>query len=351
MSNFEIELYSDTKTLPTQAMRDVIANAEVGDEQHHECPTVNKLLAKVAPLLGQEAALFLPAGTMANQLAILLHCQPGDEIYGHEMAHVLNYEGGAPAALAGATTRTLPGARGIYTAEALQDALRPDSKYTPRSRLVTVEQTSNIAGGTVWTLPQMKSVVDVARASGLKLHMDGARLMNASVASGLAPAVFSGMFDSVYLDFTKGLGCPMGAVLAGPQEFIDRAWRWKQRLGGSMRQAGMMAAACVWALDNNVERLKEDHDNAKHLGAELAKIDGITTEPVETNIVFLDIAGLGITAEAFLAQLKAKGTRAGIHGKTRLRFVTHLSVNREQIDRAIAIVAEIARQSNRAVAA
>jgi threonine aldolase len=341
MPNFEIELYSDTKTLPSKAMREVIASAEVGDEQHHECPTMNRLLARVAPMLGQEAAMFMPSGTMANEIAVLMHCQPGDEIYGHHQAHLFNSEGGAPSALAGATIKGLPGARGIYSREALRDAIRRRSKYSPRSRLVTIEQTSNDAGGTVWSLPEMKSVVDEARTHGLKLHMDGARLMNAAIASGISPAEFAGMFDSVYLDFTKGLGCPLGAILAGSQELIDGAWFWKQRLGGSMRQAGLMAAACLWALDHNIERLAEDHEKARRLAAALSKIDGISVEPVETNMVYFDVAAVGVTPDVFVAKLKERGTRAGIHGKTRLRFVTHLSVTQEQVDRAAVIVAEV----------
>jgi len=347
MQRFEIELYSDTKTRPTKAMRQAIAEAEVGDEQHHEDPTVTRLLERVAPLLGQEAAVFMPSGTMANEVAVLVHCRPGDELYGHELAHIINFEGGAPAALAGASARTLPGPRGLFTRESLRDAIRPDNKYVPKSRLVIVEQTANIGGGTVWSLEQMRGVVDEARSHGLSLHMDGARLMNASVASGRAPAEFAAMFDSVYLDFTKGLGAPLGAILAGSKAFIDQAWRWKQRLGGSMRQAGMMAAACLYALDHHVNRLKDDHDNARHLASLLAAIDGISTEPVDTNIVFFDVGGVGVSADEFNERLKARGLRAGVHGKTRLRFVTHLDVNREQIERAVKIVAEIARQARR----
>jgi len=345
--NFEIELYSDTKTMPSQAMRQAIAEAEVGDEQHHECPTVTRLIERVSSMLGHESAMFVPSGTMANELALLLHCQPGDEVYGHEQCHLFNSEGGAPAALAGASLKPLPGVRGVISADTLRAAVRRPSKYAPRSRLLSIEQTSNDAGGTVWTVDELKSVTEEARSHGLKVHLDGARLMNASVASSKKPAEFSSMFDSVYLDFTKGLGCPFGAMLVGPQEFIDRAWFWKQRLGGSMRQSGLMAAACLWALDNNIERLSEDHDNAKYLAAGLSKIDGIMVEPVETNMVFFDIAALNTTPEAFINRMKERGTRAGIHGHTRLRFVTHLSVNRAQIDKAIGIVSELAREANR----
>lgn len=347
MQRFEIELYSDTKTRPTPAMRQAIANAEVGDEQHHEDPTVTALLQKVAPMLGQEAALFLPAGTMANALAVLLHCQPGDEIITHELGHCANYEGGGAAALAGAGFRVVKGYRGTFTREAVREAVRPNDKYNWRSKLVICEQTANIGGGTVWPLEQMQGVVEEAREHGLKVHMDGARLMNAAVASGRKPAEFSGLFDSVYLDFTKGLGAPVGAILAGSQEFIDRAWFWKQRLGGSMRQAGIIAAGCLYAIEHHVERLKEDHDNARELGRLLDEIDGIVVEPLETNILFFDVEGLGISALEFNDELKKHSLRGGIHGPTRLRFVTHLDISTDMIQRAAKICGEVADKLRR----
>ncbi len=347
MQRFEIDLYSDTKTRPTQAMREAIAQAEVGDEQHHEDPTVTRLLERVAPMLGQEAAMFLPSGTMANEIAVLVHCRPGDELIGHELAHIINFEGGAPAALAGVMVRTVAGPRGLFTRESLREAIRPDNRYLPLSRLVVVEQTANIGGGTVWPMEQMRGVVEEARAHGLALHMDAARLMNASVASGIAPAEFAGQFDSVYLDFTKGLGAPVGAILAGSKDFIEKAWRWKQRVGGSMRQAGILAAACLYALDHHVDRLKDDHDNAKRFAAALNAVDGISTEPVDTNIVFFDVAGVGVSAAEFNELLKPHGLRAGIHGKTRLRAVTHLDVSREMVDRAAAVVRDVALSAKR----
>lgn len=342
MTQIRIDLYSDTKTRPVPEMRRAIAEAVVGDEQHHECPTTTALIERVAALLGQETAMFLPSGTMANEIAVLVHCRPGDEILAHESAHMVNAEGGAPAALAGATTRVLHGSRGLYDAAAVEAAQRvKGSKYEPRSRMLLVEQTANLAGDEVWPLEQMKSVVAKAREHGMAAHMDGARLMNASVKSGIAPAEYASQFDTIYMDFTKGLGCPVGAVLVGKKEFIDQAWFWKQRLGGSMRQAGIVSAAALWALDHHVDRLAEDHDNAALLGAELAKIDGITIEPVSTNIVFWDVAGTGLTALEMLERLKQNGTRAGVHGKTRLRCVTHLDVDRSQILEFIQIVRNI----------
>ena len=323
-------------------MRAAIAAAEVGDEQQNEDPTVACLLTRVCDLLGQEAAIFLPSGTMANEIAILVHCRPGDEIVTHELSHVVVGEGGAPAALAGVLIRSLQGSRGLFTREMVRQAIRSGSRYQPTSRLVVVEQTANIAGGTVWPFEQLQEVVAEARLHGLAVHMDGARLMNASIASGLPPARYARMFDSVYMDFTKGLGAPLGAVLAGSQDFVAQAWRWKQRLGGSMRQAGMMAAACLYALDHHVERLREDHENAGALAALLAAIPGITVEPVDTNIVFIDVAGVGVSASDFNDALRHRGTRGGIHGATRMRFVTHLDVSREQIQTAAGIVADVA---------
>ena len=347
MQTFAIDLYSDTKTRPTAAMREAIARAEVGDEQHHEDPTVNRLIERAAALLGQEAAMFLPSGTMANQIAILVQCRHGDELIAHELAHTFNFEGGAPAAIGGVMVRTLRGERGLFTREALREAVRPDNRYLPRSRMVVVEQTANIGGGTVWPLAQLQGVVEEGRAHGLALHMDAARLMNASVASGVTAADFAGGFDSVYLDFTKGLGAPVGAILAGSRDFIEQAWRWKQRLGGSMRQAGILAAACLHALDHHVERLAEDHDNARHLAGRLAAIEGITVEPVDTNILFWDVAGLGVGAAEFNEILKPHGLRGGIHGPTRLRFVTHLDISRAQVDAAADIVAAAAARIGR----
>jgi len=342
MQQIEIDLYSDTKTRPTRPMREAIAAAEVGDEQRQEDPSVERLLVRTCSLLQHEAAVFLPSGTMANQIAVLVHCRPGDEVIAHESSHLIYSEGGAPAALAGVMIRALQGPRGLFTREAVREAVRADTRHNPTSRLVVVEQTANVGGGTVWPLDQMMQVVEEARTHNLSVHMDGARLMNASVASGLPAGTYSRMFDSVYVDFTKGLGAPFGAILTGSREFIEKAWRWKQRLGGAMRQVGMMAAACLYALDHHVGRLWEDHENARRLADLLTGIPGIAVEPVDTNIVFFDVAGLGISAETFNDALKLRGTRAGIFGPTRLRFVTHLDVSNEQIQRAAKIVAEVA---------
>lgn len=333
MSNRPINLYSDTQTLPTKAMRRAMAEAEVGDEQLGQDPTVNRLCETVADLLGKEAALFLPSGTMCNEIAILLHCRPGDEIIADRTAHIVNFEGGGPAVLAGAMIRQLDGRGGVYSAEQVAEALRPVNRYMPRSRLAAVEQTANLGGGTVWPLDALRAVAEVARAGGLALHMDGARLMNAVVASGVPAHDFAANVDTAWIDLSKGLGCPVGAVLAGPKDLIDAAWWWKQRLGGAMRQAGIIAAAGIYALDNHVDRLAEDHAIAK-LFAELMTGHPalkLTPDGVDTNIVFLDYRADRHAAGHVAARAFEKGLRIGATTPTRFRALTHIDVNADDV--------------------
>ncbi len=332
----QINLYSDTQTRPTPAMRTAIASAEVGDDQAGNDPTVNKLCARVAELLGKEAALFLPSGTMCNEIAILVHCRPGDEIYAHESAHIIHFEGGGPAALAGAHVHALPGERGQYAAATLAAAIRAESRYAPRPTLVEVEQTANLGGGSVWPLDQVEAVAAVAQEHGLALHMDGARLMNAVVASGTPAAQFAAPFDSVWLDLTKGLGCPVGAVLAGSATFVHEAWRWKQRIGGAMRQAGILAAAGLHALDHHVDRLADDHANAKRFAEIATACPGVKLHngPVETNILFIDVAASGVTAPALQQQLESNGVLVGAFSNEIIRVVTHLDVDRAAVEAA-----------------
>jgi threonine aldolase len=337
-----IDLYSDTKTRPTAAMRRAMVEAEVGDEQHGEDPTVLALTDRAAALLGKPAAVFLPSGTMANEIAVLLHCRPGDELIAHEHSHLLNFEAGGAAGLAGAMVRPLAGERGMFTPQALRSAIRPRARHLPRSRLVAVEQTTNLGGGAVWDLVQLDAVTHLAHDAGLATHLDGARLMNAVVAGGVPASRQAAGFDTVFLDFTKGLGAPFGAALAGSEPLVEEAWRWKQRLGGSMRQAGMMAAGCLHALDHHVERLAEDHANARRLAQALAAIPGLRVEPVETNMVFCDVSGLGRTAAAFNERLRPYGIRMSTQGPSRLRAVTHLDVSAADIDTVAAAAAAIA---------
>lgn len=331
-----INLYSDTQTRPSQAMRRAMAEAECGDEQHFDDPTVARLCERVAALLGKEDAVFLPSGTMCNEIAILVQVRPGEEIIAHESAHIITSEGGGPGALAGAMIRPLTGAMGQFDAADVLAAIRSPSRYQPRTVMVEVEQTANLGGGSVWPLARIRAVAQVAKERGLKLHMDGARLMNAVVASGVAAKVFAESFDSVWIDFTKGLGAPVGAVLAGSKPFIEEAWRWKQRLGGSMRQAGIIAAGCLHALDHNIERLAEDHANARLLAKALAAIPGVVNVVApETNLVFLD---LDRPAQPVADAAAAHGLWVSVMGPKRLRACTHLDVSAEQCAEAAAVL-------------
>ena len=344
--SIKIDLYSDTVTRPTPAMRQAMAQAEVGDEQQREDPTVNRLQEIVAALLGKEAALFLPSGTMCNQVAFAVHCRAGDEIILHETAHPLLYEAGGPAAMVGAVIRQLSGGRGRFTAEQVRRAIHPPVHYMPRSRVVSIEQTANIVGGACWPLAQVEEVCAVASAAGLACHMDGARLLNAVVATGTSAAAFAAPFDSVWIDLTKGLGAPVGAVLAGSAAFIEQAWVFKQRFGGAMRQAGVIAAAGIYALEHHVERLAQDHERARELARGLTALPGIAVDAdrVETNIVIFDVRETGLSGDEFGRRtLEGHGVRFSILGPTLVRAVTHLDLPANAIDHAM----EAAKESIR----
>ena len=343
-THVRIDLYSDTITKPTQGMRKFMAEAEVGDEQQKEDPSVNRLVKMVCDLLGKEDAVYLPSGTMCNQIAFRVHCRPGDEIIMDDTAHTRHYETGGPAALTGAMTYPLAGKRGVFAAEQLEAAVRPVSNHLPRSRVVLVEQTSNLGGGTIWPLDGIQSVCAMAHKHGMLCHMDGARLLNAVAATGIKAKTYAQPFDSVWIDFSKGLGAPVGAALAGSKGFIQEAWRWKHQFGGAMRQAGIIAAGAVYALNHHVERLAEDNENARILARGLAEIQGIDVEPVETNLIFFDVSGMGVTAEAFDALLRKKGLRISVLGRTRARAVTHLDVSRNQVKEAIEIIRQVAKE-------
>ncbi len=344
-----IDLFSDTKTRPTPAMREAIANAEVGDEQKFEDPTINRLRERICALLGKEDAVFLPSGTMCNEIAIAVHCRPGDELIAAAGSHVVDYEGGGPAALAGAMVRALPSQPGLvpgtFDAVAMRAAVRGDSRYFPTSRLVCVEQTVNTAGGRIWPLEQLRGVAAAASGLGLATHMDGARLMNAVVAAGVPAADYAKGFDTVWIDFSKGLGCPVGAMLAGSRETIARAWKLKQRWGGALRQAGILGAAALYALDHHVDRLAEDHANAQLLATELARLPGIRIDPstVQTNIVFFDLADTGLLAADVCAGLERQGVQMGAFGATTIRAVTHLDVSRTDVLRAVECLSKVLR--------
>src|SRR5580692_9147705 len=302
-----VNLSSDTQTKPSPAMKAAMMEAEVGDEQGGSDPTVWALCDRTAALLGKEAAIFLPSGTMCNQVAIATHCRPGDEVLAHQDAHILSSEGGGPMAIAGVTIRGLSGARGMFDVETFEAAIRPKSRYAPSQTLLEVEQTANRGGGACWPVELLDAVTAAAHAHGLTTHMDGARVMNAAVALGVPAAELAAGCDTVWLDFTKGLSAPLGAVLAGSKQFIGEAWRWKQRLGGSMRQGGICAAACLYALDHNIDRLAEDHANAKTLARGLSQLPGLAVEDPETNLVFFDTTGAGLTADVLASRLRHSG--------------------------------------------
>ncbi len=331
-----IDLVSDTATMPTPEMRRAMADAAVGDEQRGEDPTVNELQKFAAHLLGKEAGLFLPSASMANQIAIRTQTQPGDEVICHEAAHIRLYEGGGPALLSGCLLAPLIADRGVFTPEQVRETIRPDSPYFPRTRLVAIENTNNRMGGCVWTQEEIAAVATVAREHKLLLHLDGARLMNAVVKQGVPASEIAAPFDTVTLCLSKGLGAPVGAILAGTQETINAARRWKHVFGGAMRQAGIIAAAGLYALHHNIDRLAEDHENAARLAEGLATIPGIRLDPPpETNIVFFDVAGTGLTPDEVTDRLNAVGVRVSYMNGTRLRFVTHLDISRAQIDEAL----------------
>jgi threonine aldolase len=323
-------------------MREAMARAEVGDEQIGDDPTVNALCERVADLLGKEAAVFMPSGTMCNVAATLVHCRSGDEILAHETAHIIAREGGAHAALGGFQIMPLPGADGKFAPETFRKALHPRSRYQPPQAVVSVEQTANIGGGTIWTKADLDEVVEIANANGLATHMDGARLLNACVATGISAREMAKGWDSAWIDFSKGLGAPIGGVLAGSHAFIDEVWRWKQRLGGSMRQAGICAAACGYALDHHVDRLAEDHANALALARGLSQIAGVEVQEPETNLVFFKPDGAGITGDAMVAALRNYGVLLTTMDG-RIRACTHLDVTAAMIEETLAAVREIVR--------
>lgn len=342
-----ILLTSDTETKPTQGMRQAIANAEVGDEQKGEDPTVNQLLERVADLLGKEAALFFACGTICNFVSIKTHTRPADVVLAEQMSHIIRAESGGAAMTSGVLMEPIASEGGIFTVDGLNQALERVATapylYSATPRLLCVEQTHNFAGGTVWKLDELREVCELSRQKGLIVHMDGARLLNAVVASKTTAKDFAACVDSVWIDFTKGLGAPIGAVLAGTKEFISEARRYKHIFGGAMRQAGIVAAGCLYALDHHVERLQEDHDNATYLARRLSEIEGITvqnTKP-ETNIVFFDVSRLGIDKAIFLTILQEHGVKMGAVGHS-IRAVTHLDVSRADIDFVVDTISKVA---------
>jgi threonine aldolase len=342
LPSIRINLLSDTQTRPTPGMREAMARAEVGDEQIGDDPTTNLLCERVADLLGKEAAVFMPSGTMCNVAATLSQCRRGDEILAHETAHLIAREGGAHAALGGFQVTRLAGADGKFSLDTFRAALHPRTRYEPPQTLVSVEQTANIGGGTIWQKADLDRIAEAAKAHGMVTHMDGARLLNATIATGIAARDMTHGWDSVWLDFSKGLGAPIGAVLAGTHDFIDEVWRWKQRLGGAMRQSGVGAAACIYALDHHVERLADDHANAGALARGLSQIEGVEVQEPETNLVFFNPDGSGVAGAQIVAALRQRGVLLAMMDG-RIRACTHLDVSAAMIEETVGLVREIVR--------
>jgi threonine aldolase len=332
-----IDLRSDTVTRPSAGMRQAMADAEVGDDVTRDDPTVNRLEEICAELYGMDAALFVPSGTMANQVAIKTWTQAGDELIAEANAHIFQYESTAIAAISGVQPNLIEGDRGIITAEQIGGRIRPVNVHFGPTRLVCIENTHNRGGGAIYPVEIVRDIAELTLERGIRFHMDGARLMNACVATGLKPTDYTQYVDSATLCFSKGLGAPVGSMLAGPADFIERARRWRKMMGGGMRQAGIIAAGAIYALEHNVERLAEDHENARLLARGLAETDLLDIDPpeVETNILFAN------THRASMSAVELRDTMAGLgvlfhaENERRIRLVTHLDVDRDQIIEAI----------------
>lgn len=337
-----IDIRSDTVTRPSQGMREAIASAEVGDDVFLGDPTVKLLQEKVAAMLGKEAGLFVPSGSMGNQIALRVHSSPGDEVIAEWSSHTVNNETGGAAALAGVQFRAIVGHRGHMTLEQIKSAVRPEEIHLPRTALIVMENTHNMAGGTVYPIEEMEAISAFAREAGVAVHLDGARLFNASAASGVPVKRYAAAADSVMTCMSKGLGAPIGSVLTGSAEFIQSARRVRKMYGGGMRQVGVLAAACLYALEQNLPRLAKDHENARFLAEELAPSRALEVDPasVESNIVIIGTKGSG-SAASYVGPLAERGVLILALGPKALRAVTHLDVSRADIQEAAKIIREV----------
>jgi threonine aldolase len=341
-----IDLRSDTVTRPTPGMRAAMAAAEVGDDVFGEDPTVIKLEERTAALLGKEAALFVPSGTMSNQIAVRIHTRPGDEMLCEASCHIYAYEAGGPAVLSGVTSRPIEGEYGVLDVSQLEGKVRPDNEHYVVTRLVTLENTANRGGGRIYPIEKIRAIRAWTRQHGLALHLDGARLWNAAVATGIAPAAWAALFDTVSVCFSKGLGAPVGSALAGPKELIAKARRVRKQFGGGMRQAGVIAAGALYALEHHVERLAEDHRNARTLAQAIADCPGLRLVPpdVQTNLVWFHVDPEAGTAPQLSARLRERGVLINAYTPTTMRACTHLDVSAAQAERAADIIRKTARQ-------
>ncbi len=334
-----IDLRSDTVTKPTEEMRKAAYQAEVGDDVYNEDPTVRGLEELAAKMLGKEDALFVTSGTQGNQIAVLTHCVPGNEILLEEDSHIFYYEGGAVSAFAGVQTRTIKGHRGAMDSTLVESAIRGEDIHVPETSLICLENTHNRAGGAIVPIDNMESIYNVASKYNVPVHLDGARLFNAAVALNKPLTDFTQFTTTVQVCLSKGLGAPVGSIIAGDEQFIRKARKWRKRLGGGLRQVGLIAAPAMVALTQMVDRLSIDHDNAKRLAAGIGSIKGLEViNEVDTNIVLIDVAKKGLTAEEYIRLLKEQGILAVSFGPTIIRMTTHYDVSTEQIDQALAIL-------------
>jgi threonine aldolase len=342
MPTVQFNLYSDTVTKPTPAMRAAIANAEVGDDMSGEDPTVNRLEAMMAELLGKEAAVFACSGTQSNQMGVKTHCFPGDELLIEATGHIACFEAGGPAVLSGVMCRQIPGRQGMLDVADLEGKVKADNQHLCITRLLCLENTTNVGGGRAWPLDQLARVCRWAHDNGLKTHLDGARLFNACIAKGYSAADVAQHFDTVSICFSKGLGCPMGSILVGNAEDIRKARRVRKLLGGALRQAGIVAAAAIYAMEHHVQRLADDHANARLLANEIATIEGLSIQldEVETNLVFFEVDPKLGNAAQLSAALLERGVKIGAAGPQRLRACTHLDVRRADIPEVARILRE-----------
>ncbi len=342
MTDVAVDLRSDTVTRPTPGMREAIAGAEVGDDQLGDDPTVRRLEERVAELLGKERALFFPSGIMANQTAVVVHGRPGTELVVEATGHIRDWEEAGAAAWAGVQVHPVATEDGILTPNLVRRAIRPASNpYQPETSLICVENTHNAAGGKVLPLDTLNGIRTVADEHGLPIHMDGARLWHAAVAVGVSLADYAAPADTVMVTLSKGLGCPVGSLLAGTDAMIQRAWRVRRRMGGSMRQSGILAAAGLYALDHHLDRLTEDHRNAALLAGLAADIDGIEPVAPETNIVMLNILRDDLDAATIVARLADRSVRLSMFSSTRLRAVTHLDVDEDDVRAAMDALGDV----------
>ena len=333
MSTEFIDLRSDTVTRPTKAMREMMASAEVGDDVFGEDPTVNKLQETVASLLGKEKALFVPSGCMSNQLALKAHTNAGDEVIMEQDAHMFNYETAAPAVMSAVQVKTVPGVLGVFKAEELPPHIRPDQYYMPKTKVICVENTHNRAGGTIFPLEEIKKLSAFCRSNDIIFHLDGARLWNASVATGIPMNEWAQYFDSVSVCFSKGLGAPVGSAICGTKDFVTKAHKWRKVFGGGMRQSGILAAGALYAVQNHFERLKEDHEKARYFAQELSTIRSfdVDLESVQTNIVLADVQRTGKNPNEVIAEMKKHGILISGGTFTKFRALMHLDVSMEQV--------------------